>query len=191
MPLSPRHRHRGNVTTRLTITELIAQTDASKAPVRLEYVRGQTKWEASPASRHQKTLQRIERALRPIPDHPSGCCCFTLTDTLIRFNDPDHSIKRPDLAIFCTEPPDSDEALAIIPVAVVEVISLGYEEKDLGSDGAPFYLAYGVEDVFVVDPRAGVVYHDTVGQQRTSHPIPVTFDLPCGCRLTIPAPPQP
>jgi hypothetical protein len=122
----------GFMTSTADIVDLIAQTDAVKAPVRLEYVRGRAKWEASPASRHQKVLQRIERSLRPIPEHPEGCGCFALQDTLIRFPDTEHSLKRPDLAIFCVEPPDSDEALDLLPAAVVEVLSVGYEEKDLG-----------------------------------------------------------
>jgi Uma2 family endonuclease len=170
----------------LDIAEIILQTDAAKAPVRLEYVRGRTKWESSPASRHQKTLQRIERSLRPIPGHTSGCGCFALADTLIRFPDPDRSLKRPDLAIFCSEPPDSDEAIEIIPVAVVEVLSLGYEDKDLGEDGAPFYLSHGVLDVLVVDPRANRVYHYQPGRDRVQHDSAFTFDLTAGCRLSIP-----
>jgi Uma2 family endonuclease len=173
------------MSTTIDIAEIIAQTDASKAPVRLEYVRGRTKWEASPASRHQKALQRIERSLRPIPGHAGGCGCFALADTLIRFGDPDRSIKRPDLAIFCAEPPDTDEALEMVPAAVVEVLSLGYEDKDLGPDGAPFYLAYGVQDVLIVDPRSGAVYHDTPGQERRTLAAPVPIDLICGCRVTI------
>lgn len=173
------------MSTTIDIAAIIAQTDAAKAPVRLEYVRGRTKWEASPASRHQKALQRIERSLRPIPGHPDGCGCFTLADTLIRFADPDRSIKRPDLAIFCVEPPDSDEALEIVPAAVVEILSLGYEDKDLGDDGAPFYLAYGVQDVLIFDPRTGAVFHDTPGSERRTLAAPVTIDLRCGCRLTV------
>lgn len=172
-------------TVTLNIAELIAQTDAAKAPVRLEYVRGRMKWEASPASRHQKTLQRIERALRLNPSHGSGCGCFTLADTLIRFPDPDRSIKRPDLAIFCLEPPDSDDALELIPEAVVEVLSLGYEEKDLGVDGSPFYLACGVQDVVIVDPRQYLVYHDTLAQRRRILQAPVTLALACGCLLSV------
>jgi len=144
-----------SATATIDIAEIIAWTDAAGAPVRLEYVRGRAKWEASPSSRHQKALQRSERSLRPIPGHPGGCACFALADTLIRFGDPDRSIKRPDLAIFCEEPPDTDEALEAIPAAVVEILSPGYEEKDLGPDGAPFYLAYGVQDVLIFDPRRG------------------------------------
>jgi len=173
------------MTSTLDLAELIALTDAAKAPVRLEYVRGRTKWEASPASRHQKVLQRIERALRPIPGHPAGCGCYPLADTLIRFPDPDRSLKRPDLAIFCTEPPDSDEALEILPAAVVEILSLGYEDKDLGPDGAPFYLAYGIDDVLIIDPRSGVIYHDAPDRARHTLMAPATIDLACGCRVTV------
>jgi len=169
----------------IDIAEIIVWTDAAGAPVRLEYVRGRAKWEASPSSRHQKALQRIERSLRPIPGHPGGCACFALSDTLIRFGDPDRSIKRPDLAIFCEEPPDTDEALEAIPAAVVEILSPGYEEKDLGPDGAPFYLAYGVQDVLIFDPRSGAVYHDTPDAARRVLAAPVTIDLRCGCRVTV------
>lgn len=146
------------------IEELIMQTDAAKAPVRLEFVRGRMKWEASPASRHQKAVRRIERSIAPTKDAPEGCGCYTLADTLIRFPDPDGSLKRPDIAIFCVEPPDSDEALDLLPAAVIEILSLRYEEKDLGEDGAPFYLACGIPDVLVVDPRTGLIRRYQEGQ---------------------------
>jgi Uma2 family endonuclease len=169
-----------------TIEEMILQTDASGAPVRLEYVRGRLKVEASPASRHQKTIDRIRIALKPIPGADAGCSSHSLADTLIRFPDPDSSLKRPDIAIFCDEPPDSDEALDILPAAVIEILSLGYEDKDLGPDGAPFYLAWGVGDVLVVDPRNGLVRHyqpNTPGP-ATLH-TPVSVDLHCGCRVRL------
>jgi hypothetical protein len=58
------------------IEALILRTDALGTPVRLESVRGQQKWEASPASRHQKALQRIERSIRPAPETSAcGCQC--------------------------------------------------------------------------------------------------------------------
>jgi hypothetical protein len=66
-----------------------------------------------------------------------GCACYSLQDVLIRFPDPDQSLKRPDIAIFCDEPPESDEALELLPQAVIEILSLGYEDKDLGPDCAP------------------------------------------------------
>jgi len=172
--------------TTTTIEEVILQTDASGAPVRLEYVRGRLKVEASPASRHQMTVDRIRASLTPTAGHSSGCGCFSLADTLIRFPDPDQSLKRPDIAIFCQHPPESDEALEMLPAAVIEILSLGYEDKDLGDDGAPFYLACGVADVLVVDPRSRVVLHyqSSVPKPKTLQ-APITVDLACGCRCTI------
>jgi hypothetical protein len=173
------------MTTAIDIATVILQTDASRAPVRLEYVRRRMKWEASPASRHQLTAKAIEASLRPVAGAYSGCACFSLQDVLIRFPDPDGSLKRPDIAIFCERPPESDEALSILPAAVIEILSVGYEEKDLGEDGAPFYLLYGVPDVVVVDPRSGVVRHYTATQSIQLHESPVTLDLQCGCRVTV------
>jgi Uma2 family endonuclease len=174
------------MTVTTTTEDIILQTDASGAPVRLEYVRGRLKVEASPASRHQKTIDRIRISLTPIPGVGDSCGCFSLADTLIRFPDPDSSLKRPDIAIFCDEPPDSDEALDILPAAVIEILSLGYEDKDLGEDGAPFYLACGILDVLVVDPRAGRVLHyrSQESETRTLH-TPVTIALACGCSVQI------
>ncbi len=174
-------------TSTLSIEELILQTDASGAPVRLEYVRGRTRWEASPSSRHQKALQRIERSVRPSQGDATGCACFTLSDVIICFPDPERSIKRPDLAIFCEEPPDSDETLDMVPVAVVEILSPGYEDKDLGPDGAPFYLEHGVLDVVVVDPRDGAILHFRPGHPPVTLQAPATLSLTCGCTLDVPS----
>ena len=173
------------MTITTTTEDLILQTDASGAPVRLEYVRGRMKWEASPASRHQKMAKAIEASLRPMHDHAGGCACFSIQDVLIRFPDPDQSLKRPDIAIFCAEPPDSDEALDMLPAAVIEILSLGYEEKDLGDDGAPFYLACGVLDVLIVDPRSGAIRHERPGLPRAALHTPITVALACGCQVSL------
>src|SRR5215831_13260692 len=106
--------------TTTTIEDVILQTDASGAPVRLEYVRGRLKVEASPASRHQMTAKTIEASLKPILGWGDDCACFSLQDVLIRFPDPDSSLKRPDIAIFCAKPPESDEALEVLPDAIIE-----------------------------------------------------------------------
>lgn len=169
-----------------SIEELIVQTAASGAPVRLEHVRGRLKVEESPASRHQKASRRIERSIGPIPGHGDGCACFALADTLIRFPDPDSSLKRPDIAIFCEEPPDSDEALEVLPQTVIEILSVGYEEKDLGPDGAQFYLDCGIADVLICDPRAGRVLRYQAGEPRPVElAMPATVDLRCGCRVVL------
>lgn len=165
------------------MVDVILQASASGRPYRLEYVRGRLKVEASPASRHQMTVDRIRASLHATPG--SGACgCFSLADVLIRFPDPQASLKRPDIAIFCASPPESDEALDVLPVAVIEIISLGYEDKDVGEDGAPFYLACGIADVIVVDPRTGVVRHyHANGITALATPAHVT--LACGCQVTV------
>ncbi|GAB4123978.1 MAG: Uma2 family endonuclease [Roseiflexaceae bacterium] len=170
----------------IAIDEMILQIDASGAPVRFEYVRGRMKWEMSPASRHQLTIRQIERSIEPLISG-SDCACFALADVLIRFPDPDQSLKRPDIAIFCRQPPAVDEALTLLPAAVIEVVSSGYEEKDLGPDGAPFYLAYGVPEVLVVDPRLELLYHYRVDRPIERHPTPHSVQLLCGCAVQIPS----
>lgn len=174
------------MTTAIDAEMAILLADASGVPVRLEYVRGRMKVEASPAARHQKTAKRIERSIVPIPGSASGCNCFYLSDVLIRFPDLDGSLKRPDIAIFCEEPADTDQALEdVLPVAVIEIMSLGYEDKDIGQDGAPFYLGCGVPDVIVVDPRSKIVRYYQQDQPIQTAQSPVTLDLQCGCRVTV------
>lgn len=172
------------MTTATTVEEVILQTDAVGAPVRLEYVRGRLKVEASPASRHQMTAKAIEQSIRSLRGRGDGCACYSLQDVLIRFPDPEGSLKRPDIAIFCVMPPASDEALDVLPAAIIEIISVGYEDKDLGPDGASFYLDY-VPEVLVVDPRSGVVYHYRADHPRRTLASPVTVELGCGCRVTL------
>jgi len=67
-----------------------------------------------------------------------------------------------------------------------EAATAGYEDKDLGPDGAPFYLAHGIVDVVVVDPRTGVVFHFQRDRSPVTLQAPVTLDLTCGCSLDIP-----
>ncbi len=89
------------------------------------------------------------------------------------------------VSIFCREPSEAeqDRVLTIVPEAVVDVVSQGYEAKDL-EIGPPFYLSQGVKDVLVFDPRTLLVLHLSTGQARrlTS---PVTIDSTCGCSVTI------
>jgi Uma2 family endonuclease len=153
---------------------------ADDAGIRLEIVEGTPTWEAWPASRHQIVLQRIERSLKPV-DSGSDCGCFGVHDVYIRF--PDGSLKRPDLAIFCEEPPLLDEALEIIPGAVVEVVSKGFERKDLET-GPPFYLSQGVKDVVVVNPYDGRIHHFTAQGERVLSS-PQVLELGVGCEIQV------
>ena len=157
--------------------------------VKLEITAGIPTWELSPSSRHQLMVYQIQTSIKTSSDRGedgqalSDCKCAHLADVYIQFRD--GSLKRPDIAIFCATPPVQDEALDIIPQAVVEVISPGYEFKDIALN-PQFYLAQDVGDVVVVDPRSGVVTHyRTTG--TAIHHAPVTINLQCGCQCTIPA----
>lgn len=150
--------------------------------VKLEITRGIPTWEASPSSRHQRTIDRIRNSIEPLPGRSEECECAHLADVYIRF--PDGSIKRPDIAIFCQEPPDQDDALTVIPQAVIEVISPGYEYKDI-SLNPQFYLSQGVQDVVIVDPRSGDVTHYRTSGVANLH-APVTLELQCGCGCSVP-----
>ena len=150
--------------------------------VKLEITGGVPTWEASPGSRHQWVIDRIRAALRPISDSKTECECAHLSDVLIHFKD--GSFKRPDIAIFCSAPPIQDEALTVVPQAVIEVISPGYEYKDIVLN-PQFYLAQDVDDVLIVDPRADLVTHYRTSGVVTYH-APVTINLECGCECTVP-----
>ena len=108
--------------------------------------------------------------------------CYNLSDASLVF--PDGSFKRPDIAIFCVEPPDIDEAWDQVPEAVIEIVRLGYEEKDL-SINPPWYLSMGVKDVLVVDPRESQVKHFRHGAPTVTRSQPAAFELLCGCQCVI------
>lgn len=157
---------------------------ADEAGVRLEIVGGLPLWEAYPARRHQQAVDRIRASIEPRaqkPDLEDGCDCMHLSDVYIHF--PDGSLKRPDISIFCREPDELDEAITLVPAAVIEVVSPGYEAKDL-EIGPRFYLLQGVKDVVVFDPHTLLVLHmreDSVTRQVS----PVEIELECGCRCVV------
>ncbi len=150
--------------------------------VRLEITGGTRTWRLLPSLRHQKLIDRIRAAIEPQPDAPAGCGCYHVSDANLKF--PDGSLKRPDIAIFCVEPPDIDESWERVPEAVVEIVSPDDEAKDL-SINPPWYLSQGVQDVLVVDPRAGEVTHFQHRHAPQVYPLPVTVDLCCRCRVHL------
>jgi Uma2 family endonuclease len=155
--------------------------EADKIGVRLEIIGGLPVWETSPVYFHQIEIDRIRASIKPIAEQ--DCGCYHLADTLFRFQD--GSLKRPDIAILCQRPKESEyySALEYTPEAVVEVVSEGYEDKDLRF--APnFYLAQGVKDVLIYDPRAKLVWHHRVdGVER--YAVPQEFSLECGCVVQV------
>lgn len=155
---------------------------ASELGVRLEIVNGLPIWEAQPPYRHQKHVERIAQGIvKPDIGEP-GCDCIHALDVFIEFP---NGLKRPDISIFCREPTDEeqDSALTLLPEAVIEVVSKGYEAKDL-EVGPPFYLSQGVKDILVFDPVTLLVLH--VRKERTKrHVSPVGIELECGCRVKL------
>ena len=153
---------------------------ADEAGVRLEIVDGLPTWEALPNLTHQETIDRVRQALRP-GDNSGGCACLHYSDLHIKF--PDGSDKRPDISIFCHRPAETDSAVTEVPQAVIEVLSKGYEKKDLEL-GPPFYLGQGVKDVIVYDPYSKVTRHFTADGKR-DYEESVTLSLQCGCQVTL------
>jgi Uma2 family endonuclease len=159
--------------------ELIMQADLMN--VRLEIVRGLPVWEASPVFAHQVHVDRIRSSIQQKPD--CSCSCLHIADVLFRF--PDNSLKRPDIAILCQHPEVSEQnkAITVVPEAVVEIVSEGYEKKDL--ELAPsFYLSIDVKDVIIFEPSTLIVYHYRKdGSKRLESPVKLTLE--CGCTCTV------
>ena len=143
--------------------------------IHLEIVRGIHTWEVTPFKRHQKTVDQIRAIILSAPS------CLHYADIYVAF--PDGSLKRPDIAIFCREPDEEDETVTLVPEAVIEVISQGYEFKDLEL-GPMFYLSQGVKDVVVLDPRSKAIIHsrrDDVVRLES----PARIQLECGCECRV------
>jgi hypothetical protein len=164
----------------MTLDEIAFQA-AEDLGIRLEMVGGWTIWEAHPVPRHQKAVVRIERSIMPPKGTDVSCACFHLPDVYIRF--PEGSLKRPDISVFCREPDEEDEAIMLVPEAVVEILSKGYEAKDLEL-GVPFYRSQGVKDVVVLDPDTGeVTHHNPRGESH--HMSPARLVFACGCECSV------
>ena len=155
---------------------------ANELGIRLEIVGGLPLWEFSPARRHQQAVDRIRASIAPIVQAAEpACSCLHLADVYVSF--PDGSLKRPDIAIFCREPEEQDEAITLLPEAAIEIVSQGSEAKDL-EIGPRFYLTQGVKDVIVFDPYTLLVLH-TRRDRVARHVSPVTIELECGCRCVV------
>jgi len=155
---------------------------ASELGIRLEIVNGLPIWEAQPVYRHQKHIERIVQGITKTVNVQPGCECIHAVDVYIQFP---NGLKRPDISIFCREPSEEeqDSALTMVPEAVIEVVSKGFEAKDL-EIGPPFYLSQGVKDVIVFDPLTLLVLH--VRKNKTTRQVsPVVIELECGCRALV------
>lgn len=153
--------------------------------VRLEITGGRTTWEAMPGALHNGVVDDIRQNLTRLNAPHAACGCFHIADTYIEFAP--NFLRRPDIAVFCVKPPRPDGALVgIIPGAVVEVLSAGYEQKD--RDAVALYLGYGVQDVFLVDPRRCTVEWHTFDQPAQLLDLPATCTAHMGCLFQIDRP---
>ena len=155
--------------------------NSHEAGVRLEIVGGLPVWEAQPFLIHQAAADRIRASIQAKVHRETGCKCVNYYDLSMRF--PDGSQKRPDIAIFCRVPDELDSEVTLVPEAVIEILSKGYEAKDL-LIGVPFYLSQGVKDVVVFDPYTLKVLHFRGGEKREMDS-PVVIELQCGCECTF------
>lgn len=158
---------------------------ADELGIRLEMVAGLPIWEPHPVYKHQKAIDRIRATIEQMPTADGaladGCACIHVSDVYVSF--PDGSLKRPDISIFCEEPAEEEEAITLVPEAVIEIVSKGFEAKDF-EIGPPFYLSQGVKDVVVFDPYTLVVLHER-RDGATRHVSPVELGLECGCRCVV------
>lgn len=154
---------------------------AEELGIRLEIVRGLPIWEAAPVWKHQRAVDRIRATIKPPLAESTGCACIHAADVYVQFAD--GSLKRPDISIFCREPDEDEDAITLVPEAVIEVVSKGYEAKDL--EIAPsFYLSQGVKDVIVFDPTSLLVLHARRdGTVRATSPHPLVCECGCACEV--------
>lgn len=157
---------------------------ADELGIRLEVVGGLPIWEASPVLRHQEAVDRIRASIQQSATGSSSgqrCACYHAADVYVVF--PDGSLKRPDISIFCRRPDELDGAITLVPEAVIEIISKGFEAKDL-EIGPRFYLSQGVKDVIIFDPHTLLVLHLTpTTTQRVVSPVDISLACGCDCRV--------
>jgi len=152
---------------------------AEELGIRLEVVSGLPIWEAHPVWKRQKAIDRIRATITP--KSVASYACVHVSNVYVQF--PDGSLKRPDIALFCREPDETEDAITLVPEAVVEVVSKGYEAKDL-EIGPPFCLAQAVKDGIVFDPRSLLLLHARRDKtiRLTS---PQVLTLECGREVTV------
>ncbi len=154
---------------------------ADDSGIKLELVNGIPIWEAFPGFQHQEKSLGIQISLREKARRSHSCPCISVADLTIRF--PDGFIKRPDISIFCNRPIEQKTVCTLIPEAVIEILSRGYEKKDT-EVSLPFYFAWNIPDIALFNPETNRVSHYHEGQvDEYDSPVELTFT--CGSRAAI------
>ena len=149
--------------------------------LKFELTDGGITWEAYPGVDHQEIVFNVQTSLERLRAVERGCECYQGADVDLAL--PDGTVKRPDVSVWCRKPQEREGFVREVPEAVVEIVSPGYEAKDL-VHGPPIYLRNGVKDVVVFDRAKNEVHHwGPQGHRVVSSP--TTFDLACGCRVTV------
>lgn len=151
---------------------IVGESDHSV--VKIELTDGAATWEAPFTMHHQSLVMEIQRSIRFAPG------CQAIQNAYVRF--PEGSFRSPDVAVYDRPVPDTDDATHVVPTAVIEVLSPGFEAKDRLA--VPFYLAQGVRDVLLVGLEGEVIHITSQGQIVHTAPVDLTFA--CGCAVTIP-----
>ena len=134
-------------------------------------------WHSDPSYVHQTEIDRIRSSF--------GTFGTQLQVSSVWLSFVDGSFTCPDIAVLARAPTSKEAVhpLEHVPEAVVEVISEGFEAKDL-EIGPHFYLSQGVKDVIVFDPRTLIVLHyRRDGTHRLTSPH--SFALECGCVCVV------
>ncbi|RYG33930.1 Uma2 family endonuclease [bacterium] len=161
------------------LMSLFAQ--AENLGLRLELTDGGITWETFPGFRHQEIIRDILVASNSGRGSEGGCECIQVPDVDIVF--PDGTVKRPDPSVWCKRPEELEGFVHAIPEAVIEIVSPGYEDKDLVF-GPPIFLRNGVKDVIVFHRAKAEVHHWSPAGHRIV-PSPTVFELACGCQITV------
>ena len=85
--------------------------NAEDLGVKLEIAGNLAIWEASPLYKHQKAVDRIRDSIKKTEKDGVTCQCIDIADIYVQF--PDGSLMRPDISIFCREPPEDEQEEAI------------------------------------------------------------------------------
>lgn len=149
---------------------------------RFEKLRGIAVCEANPTPFHQMEIDRIRASVRIVNPNVSG---IHVANVLFSFED--DTFVQPDIAFLAElpKPLETYEALNVVPTAVIEVTSLGFERKDL--DFKPqFYLSNGVKDILIFDPRSKIIlHHRKEWTEPKEFSSPARLELECGCEVTV------